>query len=81
MQRKVCNFVNDIKTYGAEKMTILEKLEWAYHTIDEQLKFGLPEEHAIKARERRLKGVLLDVINELKDAEKQYLECKKPSAQ
>lgn len=47
-------------------MDMLDKLEWAYHTIDEQLKFGLPEEQAIKARERRVKGVLMDVIKQMK---------------
>ena len=47
-------------------MTLLDKLEWAHHTINEQLRFGLPEEQAIKARERRVKGVLVDAIAEVR---------------
>ena len=50
-------------------MTIIDKLEWAYYTIKDQLKFGLPEELAIKARERRVSGVLKDAIDELKKEE------------
>jgi hypothetical protein len=47
-------------------MTDLEKLEWAYHTLHEELSFGLPELQALKAREHRVKGVLMDVIESMK---------------
>ncbi len=46
---------------------VIEKLEWALMTIQEQLKFGLAEEDAIKMRERQVRGVLKDVIKELKN--------------
>ena len=52
-------------------MTTLEKLEWAYHTVKEQLKFGLPEEEAIKRREARIRGVLKDAIKEVRELEQE----------
>jgi len=45
----------------------LEELQWAYHTIDARLSFGLEESQAIIARERRIKSVLLDAIESLKE--------------
>lgn len=50
-------------------MTTLDKLEWALMTIEDQLQFGLPEDQAAKARERRVKGVLLDAVKEIKRLE------------
>ena len=47
----------------------IDILEWCYHTLKEQLKFGLPEAQAVIARERRVRGVLNDVINYLKNVE------------
>ena len=46
-------------------MTLLEKLEWALYTIEAQLQFGLPEDQAIMARERRVKGVLMGACEEV----------------
>lgn len=43
-------------------MDLLEELRWAKMTLDDKLKFGMPEEEAIKRRELRVKGVLLTAI-------------------
>lgn len=40
---------------------LLENIDWAVDTIRNQDKFGLDELEACKARERRAKGVLIDV--------------------
>lgn len=45
---------------------IIENLEWALMTIEDELKFGLTEELAIKRREARVRGVLKDAIKNLK---------------
>lgn len=50
-----------------ETQELIEKLEWAFHTINDKLTFGLPEEQAIIRREHRIRGVLRDVIKELKE--------------
>lgn len=46
---------------------IISRLEWAYNTIEHKLTFGLPEEVAIGMRESRVKGVLMEAIEELKE--------------
>jgi hypothetical protein len=47
----------------------IELLEWGYMTLKDKLQFGLPEEEAIKAREKRVRGVLKDAIKRLKEIE------------
>lgn len=46
---------------------VIEQLEWAQMTLREKLQFGLPEEHAIKRREARSRGVFLSEIPRLKE--------------
>ena len=48
-------------------MTTVELLEWGYYTLKDQLKFGLPEEIAITRREVRVRGVLKDAIEQVKE--------------
>jgi len=50
-------------------MYLTETLEWAYTTLAGKLKFGLPEEQAIKRRETRVKGVLKEVIPKIEQLE------------
>ena len=45
---------------------ILSEQEWARMTYKDKLKFGLPEEQAIKNRERRYNGVFMTTISKLK---------------
>jgi hypothetical protein len=52
-------------------MTTVELLEWGYHTLKDQLKFGLPEEIAIVRREARVRGVLKDAIKQVKEMEQE----------
>ena len=58
-------------------MTTVELLEWGYYTIKDQLQFGLPEEQAIRARERRVSGVLKDAIKQVKAMEEEIAELKR----
>lgn len=51
----------------AELEEILEELEWGYSTLKNKLTFGMPENEAIKFRERRCKGVLFESIRKLKE--------------
>lgn len=46
---------------------VLEELRWARMTIKNKLKFGLPEDIAIKSRERRVNGVLITAIKKLEN--------------
>lgn len=50
-------------------MKLLDKLEWAYDTLESKLQFGLPEEIAIKRREVRVKQVLKEAVKEIKELE------------
>jgi hypothetical protein len=50
-------------------MTTLEKLEWALMTLTDKLTFGMDESEAVYRRESRCKGVLVDVIDEIKALE------------
>lgn len=43
----------------------LKDLQWARMTIKDKLKFGMPEDQAIKFREKRVNGVLITVIPEI----------------
>ncbi len=54
-------------------MTTVELLEWGYHTIKDKLTFGLPEEEAIKRRELRVRGVLRDAIQQVKEMEQELI--------
>lgn len=56
-------------------MRLQEKLEWALMTLRDQLKFGLPESEAIKRREGRVRGVLIDAVKELPLIEQQLKEA------
>lgn len=47
--------------------SIIDDLQWAKNTIEDSLKFGLPESEAIKRRESRCNGVFMTVIEELKE--------------
>lgn len=65
---------------------IIGDLNWAYMTINDQLKFGLPEEMAIRRRELRVKGVLLTSIRKMKVLENskalaQYNGADKPGGE
>lgn len=46
---------------------IIKLLEWGLMTIEDKLKFGLPEEVAIQRRELRVKGILEDSLEQLKE--------------
>jgi hypothetical protein len=50
-------------------MRLLDKLEWALHTVREKLTFGMGEAEGIKHRESRVKGVLIDAVKEVKEIE------------
>lgn len=41
---------------------VKSELEWAQMTVRDKLKFGLPEEEAIKRRESRCRGVFLTAL-------------------
>lgn len=57
-------------------MTLQEKLEWALMTLREKLTFGMDESEAIKRRESRVKGVLLEAVKELPLIVKENQEMK-----
>lgn len=44
---------------------ILDKLEWAYVTLRDKVKFGMPEDQAVYRREARARGVLCEAVKEL----------------
>jgi hypothetical protein len=50
---------------------VVRLIEWALMTIRDKLQFGLPEEIAIQRREMRVKGVLVDVLKQVKELESQ----------
>ena len=52
-------------------MKTSESLEWALNTIRDKLQFGLDESQAIVCRERRIKGVLIDALEEVKEMEEE----------
>lgn len=59
------------KDYQRIKSLLLdveEELEWARMTIKDKLKFGLPEEQAIRMREKRCNGVLITSTSNLRVA-------------
>ena len=61
-------------------MTTVKLLEWGYYTIKDQLKFGLPEEIAIGRREMRVRGVLKDAIERVKEMEAEIIRLKEENA-
>lgn len=48
-------------------MEIVELLEWGYYTLKDKLTFGLPEEIAVYRREARVKAILKDAIEQIKE--------------
>jgi hypothetical protein len=54
-------------------MTTVELLEWGYHTIKDKLTFGLPEDIAVYRRETRVKAVLKDAIDQVREMEQELI--------
>jgi hypothetical protein len=46
---------------------VLKEQEWARMTYKDKLKFGMPEDQAIKSRERRYNGVFMTSIRKIKE--------------
>jgi hypothetical protein len=66
-QHEGIKFERHPKNSKTKLTEILKQLEWVELTLKEKLQFGLPEEVAIKRREQRTKGVLLNVIPEIQE--------------
>lgn len=54
-------------------MTTVELLEWGYYTIKDKLTFGFPEDMAVYRRETRVKAVLKDAIEQVKEMEQELI--------
>ena len=54
---------------GAEKVIkeVLPELEWARMTYKDKLTFGMPEDQAIRRRERRYNGVFMTTISKARE--------------
>ena len=73
----MCEYAWNYQQNKIDKLTkaleLIEKdVSWARMTYKDKLKFGLPEEQAIKNRERRYNGVFMTVLKtleELKESE------------
>ena len=59
-----------VKKMGDAINDSVKEVEWARHTYDEKLKFGMNEEQAIKSRERRYNGVFITFLKRARQLQK-----------
>lgn len=60
-----------------EPIKLQDRLEWALMTIREKLNFGVGEAEGIKRRECRVRGVLIEAVDELPKIEQELSQARK----
>lgn len=60
-----------------EPIKLQDRLEWAPMTIREKLNFGMGEQEGIKRRECRVRGVLIEAVDELPKIEEELAQARK----
>ena len=75
-QQKIDRLEKANALYKKSNENIKSELEWALMTLRDELKFGLPEDQAIKRREGRARGVLITATKTLSETQKQIKKIK-----
>ena len=60
---ELCNHIDKLEEVINK---IHDEISWCRITYKDKLKFGLPEDQAIKARERRYNGVFMTILDDIK---------------